>query len=69
MRVAAGVGAEGASVLGASGPDGAPALEAASVDVTVVELTCRLPDDLRPLEEPAEQNSLYRHVRKLSHLK
>jgi len=30
----------------------------ASLDVTVVELTCRLPDDLRPLEEPPTKRDL-----------
>lgn len=30
----------------------------ASLDVTVVELTCRLPDDLRPLDEPPTKRDL-----------
>jgi len=53
-----GTAGPGASVEGGSAPVGPgvpldPAL-AVSLDVTVVELTCRLPEDLRPLEEPEE---------------
>lgn len=33
----------------------APAIPPASVEVTVVEETCLEPDDLRPLDDPAEQ--------------
>lgn len=43
-------------------PPGTPAPAAppplASLDVTVVELTCRLPDDLRPLDEPPTKRDL-----------
>lgn len=34
----------------------------ASLELTVVELTCRLPDDLRPLDEPASTRERVRLV-------
>lgn len=36
----------------------------ASLDVTVVELTCRLPDDLRPLDEPPTKRDLLNEKKK-----
>lgn len=41
-----------------SGNDPAPA----SVDVTVVDETCREPDDLRPLEEPATKKHHHKNL-------
>lgn len=52
--------AEVVPVVGAATPSApfvrasAAAIAPASVEVTVVEETCLEPDDLRPLEEPAE---------------
>jgi hypothetical protein len=40
------------------GPATAEPAPLASLDVTVVELTCRLPDDLRPLDEPPTKRDL-----------
>lgn len=63
------VGAAGVtpSALAASpsalGPFRLPA--PASVEVTVVEETCREPEDLRPLEEPAEKKKTVLLVKKV----
>lgn len=43
---------------------GAPPPPLASLDVTVVELTCRLPDDLRPLDEPPTKRDLLKRKKK-----
>lgn len=55
--------------LAPPGPPGTPAAATppplASLDVTVVELTCRLPDDLRPLDEPpTKRDLLYKKKKK-----
>lgn len=43
---------------GAPTPAAPPLPPLASLDVTVVELTCRLPEDLRPLDEPPTKRDL-----------
>lgn len=50
----------GAAVMSPVAAGGAPSVPlaaafASSLEVTVVELTCRLPDDRLPLEEPKQR--------------
>lgn len=58
VAVGAGVPEAGLSpVAGASEPGGVLPVDPpgpTSLDVTVVELTCRLPEDLLPLDDPEE---------------
>lgn len=56
FKVVVGVGVATFSPL--TSPSVALAMPPASVDVTVVEETCLDPEDLRPLDDPAEQGNI-----------
>lgn len=69
LSVAAGAGVGVAvSPAGASVPVGVPAVDPAgfSDELTVVELTCRLPDDLRPLVDPVRCKSVTKILHRTS---